>query len=168
MSAFTTSNRGPPEEGRRYRRAQRLRLTALVEAGGMVERGRLEALRACMMSGVPAPLASRKVRNKSIASFQGAPGRSAIPPQLLTYRRGAANRRFGPAAEVAATVEPTLRASAQHCASTLTFSQQVSSRIAPRWVTCRPERPNPAGFGEPTPDIMRFRGARIRSVWSWR
>ena len=28
---------------------------ALVEAGGMVERGRLEALRECMMSGVTAP-----------------------------------------------------------------------------------------------------------------
>jgi hypothetical protein len=40
---------------------------------------------------------------------------------LLTYRRGAANRRFGPAAEVAATVEPKLSASAQYCASTLTF-----------------------------------------------
>ena len=46
-------------------------------------------------------------------------------PQLLTYRRGAANRHFGPAAEVAPTVEPTLRAIVQHCASTLTFSQQV-------------------------------------------
>jgi hypothetical protein len=41
---------------------------ALVETGGMVERGRLEALRECMMSGVTVPpwrarfyLASRKV-----------------------------------------------------------------------------------------------------------
>jgi IS30 family transposase len=49
----------------------------LVEAGGMVERGRLEALRECMMSGVTVPpwrsrvyLASGKVGNKSIASFQ--------------------------------------------------------------------------------------------------
>jgi hypothetical protein len=65
------------EEGRRYRRAQRLRPTALVEAGGMVERGRLEALRECMMSGVTVPpwrsrvyLTSRKIRNKSIASFR--------------------------------------------------------------------------------------------------
>ena len=32
-----------------YRRAQRLRPTALVEAGGMVERGRLEALRQCVI-----------------------------------------------------------------------------------------------------------------------
>jgi hypothetical protein len=43
-TAFTTSNRGLPEEGRRYRRAQRLGPTALVETGGMAERGRLEAL----------------------------------------------------------------------------------------------------------------------------
>src|SRR5580693_7120291 len=35
---------GWAEEGRRYRRAQRLGPTALVEAGGMAERGRLEAL----------------------------------------------------------------------------------------------------------------------------
>ena len=60
-----------------YRRAQRLGPTALVEAGGMVERGRLEALRECMMSGVTVPpwrprfyLARSKVRDKSIASFQ--------------------------------------------------------------------------------------------------
>jgi hypothetical protein len=38
-----------------YRRAQRLRPTALVEAGGMAERGRLEASRECMMSGVTVP-----------------------------------------------------------------------------------------------------------------
>jgi hypothetical protein len=44
----------------------------LVEAGGMAERGRLEALRGCMMSGVTVPpwrsrlhLASGKVGNKS-------------------------------------------------------------------------------------------------------
>jgi len=50
---------------------------ALVEAGGMAQRGRREALRECMMAGVTEPpwrsrfyLASRKVRNKSIASFQ--------------------------------------------------------------------------------------------------
>ena len=43
------------EEGRRYRRAQRLGPTALVETGGMVERGRLEALRECMTSGVTVP-----------------------------------------------------------------------------------------------------------------
>jgi hypothetical protein len=35
---------GWSEEGRCHRSAQRLRPTALVEAGGMVERGRLEAL----------------------------------------------------------------------------------------------------------------------------
>ena len=48
-----------------------------VEADGMAKRGRLEALRECMMSGVTVPpwrlrvyLASGKVGNKSIASFQ--------------------------------------------------------------------------------------------------
>ena len=56
---------------------------------------------------------------------------SPLYPQLLTYRCDAANRRFGPTAEVAATVEPTLSANAQHCASTLTFSQQVVHEIAP-------------------------------------
>jgi hypothetical protein len=43
---------GWAEGGRRYRGAQRLRPTALVETGGMVERGRLEALRE---SGVTVP-----------------------------------------------------------------------------------------------------------------
>ena len=38
-----------------YRRAQRLRPTALVEAGGMAKRGRLEALREYMTSGVTVP-----------------------------------------------------------------------------------------------------------------
>ena len=106
-TAFTTSNRGLPEEGRRYRRAQRLRPTALVETGGMVERGRLEALCACMMSGVTVPpwrsrfyLASRKIRNKSIASFRACTRHVRYNPKLLTYRGGAANRRFGPGTEV--------------------------------------------------------------------
>jgi len=47
------------------------------EAGGMAERGRLEALRECMMAGVPLPpwwsrlhLATSKVRDKSTESFQ--------------------------------------------------------------------------------------------------
>jgi len=60
---------------------------ALVEAGGMAQRGRREALRECMMAGVTEPpwrsrfyLASRKVRNKSIASFQASKGMSALPP----------------------------------------------------------------------------------------
>ena len=55
----------------------RRRSAALVEAAGMVERGRLEALRECMMSGVTVPpwrsrvyLATSKVRDKSIESFQ--------------------------------------------------------------------------------------------------
>ena len=49
------SRSGWAEESRRHRRAQRLGPAALVEAGGMVERGRLEALRECMMSGVTVP-----------------------------------------------------------------------------------------------------------------
>ena len=71
-------------------------------AGGMAERGCLEALRECMMSGVTVLpwrsriyLASGKVGNKSIASFRACFRHSAIP-QLLAYCRGAANRRFGP------------------------------------------------------------------------
>jgi hypothetical protein len=54
-----------------------VRNVSLVEAGGMPERGRLEALRECMMSGVTVPpwrsrvyLASEKVGNESIASFR--------------------------------------------------------------------------------------------------
>jgi UvrD-like helicase C-terminal domain len=54
-----------------------VRPAALVEAGGMVERGRLEALRECMMSGITVPpwrsrvyFGEQEVRNKSIASFQ--------------------------------------------------------------------------------------------------
>jgi hypothetical protein len=46
---------GWTEEGRRHRGAQRLGTAALVEAGGMAERGRLEALRECMMPDVAAP-----------------------------------------------------------------------------------------------------------------
>ena len=46
---------GWTEEGRRHRGAQHLGPEALVEAGGMVERGRLGALRECMMSGVTVP-----------------------------------------------------------------------------------------------------------------
>ena len=55
-----------------------------------------------MMSGVTEPplrswfyLASSTVRNKSIASFQACTRHVRIPP-ILTYRGGAANRRFGP------------------------------------------------------------------------
>jgi hypothetical protein len=54
-----------------------------------------------MMSGVTVPpwrsrvyLASGKVGNKSIGRFEHASGTS-LYPQLLTYRCGAANRRFG-------------------------------------------------------------------------
>jgi hypothetical protein len=78
---------GWAEEGRRYRRAQRLRPTALVEAGGMVERGRLEALRECMMSGVTVPpwwsrfiWRAGKYGTSQLHLFKHAPGRSAIPP----------------------------------------------------------------------------------------
>jgi hypothetical protein len=74
---------------------------ALVEAGGMAQRGRREALRECMMAGVTEPpwrsrfyLASGKVGNKSIGRFEHALGTS-LYPQLLTYRCGASNRRFG-------------------------------------------------------------------------
>jgi len=52
--------------------------------------------------GVTAPpwrsrlyLASGKVGNKSIGSFQARIRHVRYNPQLLTYRRGAANRRFG-------------------------------------------------------------------------
>ena len=58
------------------------------------------------MSGVTAPpwrsrvyLASGKVGNKSIASFQ-AHQACPLDAQLLTYRFGAANRRFGPHPDV--------------------------------------------------------------------
>jgi hypothetical protein len=68
---------GSAEEGCRYCCAERLGPAALVEAGEMVERGRLEALCEFMMSGVTVPpwrsrfyLASGRVGNKSIASFQ--------------------------------------------------------------------------------------------------
>jgi hypothetical protein len=54
------------------------------------------------MSDVTAPpwrsrlyLASGKVGNKSIGSFQARIRHVRYNPQLLTYRRGAANRRFG-------------------------------------------------------------------------
>ena len=40
------------KKANRHRGAQRLGPAALVEAGGMVERGRVEALRECMISGV--------------------------------------------------------------------------------------------------------------------
>ncbi len=65
------------KKGRRHRGAQRLRPEALVEAGGMAQRGRREALCECIMSGVTAPpwrsrliLATSKVRDKSTESFQ--------------------------------------------------------------------------------------------------
>ena len=68
----------------------------LVEAGGMVERGPLEALRECMMSGVTAPswwsrvdLASGKVGNK-LRHFKHAPGMCALRPNC---RRIAAAQR---------------------------------------------------------------------------
>ena len=83
---------GWAEEGRRYRRAQRLRPTVLVEAGGMVERGPLEALRECMMSGVTVPpwrsrvyLANGKVGNKSVMSSH-APGGKAPPASSAPCR----------------------------------------------------------------------------------
>jgi UvrD-like helicase C-terminal domain len=69
---------------------------ALVEAGGMIEHGSLEALRECMMSGLSVPawrsrvdLASGKVENKSIASCQAC--RCPLYAQLLTCRCGAAH-----------------------------------------------------------------------------
>jgi hypothetical protein len=75
----------------------------LVEAGGMVERGRLETLRECMMSGgTPAAMAvaasigeqeSTEQVNRIVSSMHRA---GPLYPQLLTYRCGAANRRFGP------------------------------------------------------------------------
>jgi hypothetical protein len=59
----------------------------LVEAGGMVERGRLEALGECMMSGVTVPpwrsrfyLASRKIRTSQLRRFEHASGMAAILP----------------------------------------------------------------------------------------
>ena len=71
------------------------RAHGVVEAGGRAERGCLEALRECMMSGVPLPLwrsqfylASSKVRDKSIASFQASTRRSAIPPIADVSLRG--------------------------------------------------------------------------------
>ena len=48
---------GWAEEGHRHRGSQRLGPAALVEAGGMAQRGRLETLRQCMMSGVTVPFA---------------------------------------------------------------------------------------------------------------
>ena len=75
------------EEGRRYRRAQRLRPAALVEAGGMAQRGQFEALEGGKMSGVTEPpwrsrlyLASRKCGTSQLHLFKHAPDRSAIPP----------------------------------------------------------------------------------------
>ena len=72
MPGFSSLHRPRYRFGLPHGRAQ---LAALVEAGGMAQRRHLEALRQCMMSGVTTPpwrsrfyLASRKVRNKSIAS----------------------------------------------------------------------------------------------------
>ena len=67
-----------------YRRAQRLGPTALIEAGGMAERGRLEALRECMTSGVTVPpwrsrviWRAGKVGTSQLRRFKHASGMSA-------------------------------------------------------------------------------------------
>jgi hypothetical protein len=44
------------------------------------------------------------------------------------------------------------------------FSDQAKVRVE----SGRGKAQADAGRGEPTPDTMRFCGARIRSVWSWR
>ena len=78
---------GWAEEGRRHRDAQRLGQPALIEAGGMAERGRREALRECMMAGVTEPpwrsrfyLASKKCGTSQLHLFKHAPDGSAMPP----------------------------------------------------------------------------------------
>jgi hypothetical protein len=75
----------------------------LVEVGGMAERAGLEAWRECMMASVtepPWPVAvlfgdqeNTKQVNCVVSSMHHA---WPLCPQLLTYRCGAANRRFGP------------------------------------------------------------------------
>jgi hypothetical protein len=98
---------GWAEEGRRHRGAERLGPTALVEAGGMVERERLEALRECMIVGrhcatmAVAVLFDEQESGEQVncvvsSMHQACP----LYPQLLTYRRGAANRRFGPGGDI--------------------------------------------------------------------
>ena len=78
----------------------------MVEAGGMVERGRVEALRQCMIGRHCATVAvavlfgeqqGTEQVNRVVSSMQQA---CPLYAQLLTYRWGAANRHFGPTAEV--------------------------------------------------------------------
>ena len=82
----------------------------------MVERGRLEALRECMMSGVTCHVSGRRRWSNTLAvaaSFGEQENTEQVNcvvssmlqagplyPQLLTYRCGAANRRFGPQADI--------------------------------------------------------------------
>jgi hypothetical protein len=44
---------------------------------------------------------ARKYETKSIASFQAGTRQVRYTPNLLTYRCGAANRRFGPESDIA-------------------------------------------------------------------
>jgi hypothetical protein len=74
---------GWAEEGRRYRRAQRLGPTALVEAGGMAQRGRLEALRECMMSGVTVPPWRPRFYLARISNQTGQDSAAGCKPALL-------------------------------------------------------------------------------------
>ena len=75
---------GWAEEGRRYRRAQRLRPTALVEVGGMAERGRLEALdvgrHPCHDCGRGFIWRARKYETSQLHRFKHAPGVTALRP----------------------------------------------------------------------------------------
>jgi hypothetical protein len=72
----------------------------------MVERGRVEALRECLMSGVTQPPWRRGLIWRAGKYGTGQLHRCRCPlyAQLLTYRRGAANSRFGPLADVGAAL----------------------------------------------------------------
>ena len=69
-----------------------------------------------------------------------------------------------PASTDRGTLEPTLSANAHIAPRPWRFLSKVvhESRNLPSLIV-----PIQRGFGEPTANIMRFCGARIRSVWSW-
>ena len=73
------------------------------------------------MSGITEPpwrsrvyLATSKVRDQSTELFQSMHQAGPLYPQLLTYRCGAANRRFGPKTRHASAVYQLVRPQSRH------------------------------------------------------
>jgi hypothetical protein len=101
VSVVRLTEVGWAEEGGRHRGTQRLGLAALVEAARMAERGRLEALRECMMSGVThvtmavAGLFGERESGEQVNCVVSSMHQAYRPyAQLLTYRRGAGHEQF--------------------------------------------------------------------------